>query len=138
MQVFEIDNDLAITTGQMLNKLQSIARMHGEVVENVNQVQIKQKQAYASKKGKHMFVRLKEGITYVEMKKPSRKISLAFSQEGLFVFVKYLDGNGNIEQDEGSIICVVKGKEEQLQDKPRRDYNCFTQDHELWKLRCLV
>jgi len=61
-----------------------------------------------------MFVRLKEGITYIEMKKPSRKISLAFSYEGLFVFVMHLDGNGNMEQDEGSIICVVKGKEEQI------------------------
>ncbi len=138
MQVFEIDNDLAITMEQMLNKLQSIVKMHGEVVENVNQVQIRQKQTYASKKGKHMFVKLKEDITYVEMEKPSRKISLAFSQEGLFVFVKYLDGNGSMEQDEGNIICVVKDKEEQLQDKPKRDYNCFTQHHELWKLRCLV
>ncbi len=88
--------------------------MHGEFVENVNQVQIRQKQAYASKKGKQMFVGLKEGITYVKMKKPSRKISLAFSQEGLFIFVMYLDGNGNMEQDERSIICVVKGKDEQL------------------------
>jgi hypothetical protein len=42
-------------------------------------VQIREKQAYASKKSKQMFVGLKEGIIYVKMKKPSKKISLAFS-----------------------------------------------------------
>ncbi len=35
-----------------------------------------------------------------------------------FLFVNYLDGNGFMEQDEGGRICVVKGKEEPLLDKP--------------------
>ncbi len=32
--------------------------------------------------------------------------------------MNYLDGNGFMEQDEGKRMCVIKGKEEQLWDKP--------------------
>jgi hypothetical protein len=41
-----------------------------------------------------------------------------FSRKGPFLFVKYLDGNGYIDHDEARRICVIKGKEEQLWDKP--------------------
>jgi hypothetical protein len=70
--------------------------MHGEVIENVDQAHVKQKQAYASRKGKQMFLGFKEGITYVKMKKPSKNKSLASRWEEPFMFVKYLDGNGDL------------------------------------------
>lgn len=104
----------------MISKLQLIAKMHGKVV-NVNQTQVKQKKAYVYQEGKQMFLGFKEGETYMKMKKLGKK-SLASNQEGLFLFIKYLDGNGYMDQDEGSRICVVQDKEEQLWDKPRR--NC--------------
>lgn len=44
------------------------------------------------------------------MKKPRKKKSWAFSWEGPFLFVKYLNGNEYIEHDEGGRIYVVKGK----------------------------
>jgi hypothetical protein len=37
------------------------------------------------------------------------------------MFVKYLDGHGFLEQDERKIVCVVKGKDDKLWDKPRHD-----------------
>jgi hypothetical protein len=43
-----------------------------------------------------MFLGFKEGITYVKMKKPGKKKSLAFSWEEPFMFVKSLDGNGDL------------------------------------------
>jgi hypothetical protein len=80
-----------------------------------------QKCAYVSRKGKQMFLGLKEGVTYVKMKKPRKKKFLVFSCEAPFLFLNYLDDNGFGEQDEGGRMCVVKGKEEQLWDKLQQD-----------------
>jgi hypothetical protein len=46
------------------------------------------------KKGKQLFVGFIEGETYVKMKKPRKKKSLASSWEGPFLFMKYLDNKG--------------------------------------------
>jgi hypothetical protein len=68
---------------------------------------------------------LKEGVTYVKMKKPRKKKSLVSSQEEPFLFLNYLDGNGFMEQDEGGKMCVVKGKGEQLWDRPPQDLQLY-------------
>jgi hypothetical protein len=34
------------------------------------------------------------------------------------MFVRYLDGHGFLEQDEGKRVCVVKGKDDKLWDRP--------------------
>ncbi len=60
VQDFESNDEPIIMVEQMLNTLQFIAMMHGEVVKNVNQTQVKQKQTYVSWKGKQMFLRFKE------------------------------------------------------------------------------
>jgi hypothetical protein len=65
------------------------------------------------RKGKYMFSRLTKTITYVKMKKPRKKKSLTSSWEGPFLFMKYLDGNKFLGQDEGGRICVINGKDEQ-------------------------
>lgn len=39
----------------------------------------------------------------------------------LFFLWNIFDGNGFLEWDEGDRICVVKGKDEQLWDQPRKD-----------------
>jgi hypothetical protein len=43
VHAFETNDDPTTMAKQMLKKLQLIARVHGEVVENVNQVQVKKK-----------------------------------------------------------------------------------------------
>ncbi len=45
--------------------------------------------AYVSRKGKQMFIGLRERMTYVKMKKTEEEKSLVSSWEGPFLFVKY-------------------------------------------------
>ncbi len=85
---------------------------------------MRQKCVYASRKEKQMFFGLKEGVTYVKMKKPKKKKSLVSSWEGPFLFLNYLDDNGFMEQDEGGRMCVAKG-EEQFWDKLEQDLWLF-------------
>lgn len=94
--------------------MQVIARMHGQMIKNVGQVQARQKRAYVSRKGKQLFVSFTEGETYVKMKETKKKKSLASSWEGPFFFMKYLDNNGFQEQDKGGKTYALKGKDEKL------------------------
>lgn len=72
-----------------------------------------------------MFLKFQEGKTYVKMKKLGKKMSMVSNCERPFLFVKYLDGNGFLEQDEGGRICVIKGKDDKLWDKLRKDLQLF-------------
>jgi hypothetical protein len=53
-----------------------------------------------------------EGVIYVKMKKLGKKRSMTSNWKGHILFMKYLDGNRFVEQDEGGRICVIKGKDE--------------------------
>jgi hypothetical protein len=72
-----------------------------------------------------MFLGFKEGEIFVKMKKLSKNKSLASSWEGPFIFVRYLDGQGFLQQDEGGRIYVVKGEDEKLWERPWRDLQLF-------------
>jgi hypothetical protein len=66
-----------------------------------------------------MSLGFKEGEkSYVKMKKPRKKKLLVSSWEGPFLFVKYYDGHGFLDHDEGGRICVIKGKDDQLWVRP--------------------
>jgi uncharacterized protein YjhX (UPF0386 family) len=72
-----------------------------------------------------MFSGFKEGETFVKMKKPSKKKSVASCWEGPYLIIRYLDGHGFLEQDEGGKICVVKGKNEKMWDRLQCDLQLF-------------
>lgn len=62
---------------------------------------------------------------FVKMEKLGKKNSLASSWEGPFLFVKYLDGNGFMDQDEGGRIYVIKGENKQLWHRSKKDLQVF-------------
>lgn len=72
-----------------------------------------------------MFLRFKEGETFVKMKKPGKKKSIASSWEGPYLFIRYLDADGFLDQDEGGKICVVKSKNEKMWDRLQCDLQLF-------------
>jgi hypothetical protein len=61
------------------------------------------------------------------MNKLGKKKSLASSWEGPYLFVRYLDGHGFLEQDEGRRVCVVRA----------RMKNCGTNLNEICKYSTL-
>jgi hypothetical protein len=71
-----------------------------------------------------MFYGFVEGETYVKMKNSKNK-SLTSNWERSFMFVKYLDNNGFQEQDEGGKICAIKGKDEKMWDRSKKDLQIF-------------
>jgi len=73
VQAFEDNGKLIALIEHMINKFWLIAKMHGKVVKNVNQTQVRQMKEYVFQKGKQMFLGFKEGETYVKMKKLGKK-----------------------------------------------------------------
>jgi hypothetical protein len=69
--------DVEVTAAQFLQKVKLITSIHENVLLNVEQAQKKQRQTYATRKGKHLFEGLVEGLvageTMVKMKKPGKK-----------------------------------------------------------------
>jgi hypothetical protein len=48
VKVFNEENDLIVLDEQMIEKMQLLTKMHGEVIDNVGQRQENHKHAYAS------------------------------------------------------------------------------------------
>jgi hypothetical protein len=46
VQTFDDDGELTIMVEHMISKLQLIVKLDGELIENVNQTQVRQKRAY--------------------------------------------------------------------------------------------
>jgi hypothetical protein len=65
-----------------LQKMKLIASIHESVLLNVKQAQKKQRNTYATKKGKQTFEGLVVGLTMDKMKKPGKKKALTLSWEG--------------------------------------------------------
>jgi hypothetical protein len=99
--------------------------MHGQVVENVNHAQAKQKTTHVSKKGKQMFSSFAEGEIDVKMKKLTKKKSLASSWERPFLLMKYLDNNGFRSKMKVARLVLLKVNDEKLWDMLKWDLQIF-------------
>jgi hypothetical protein len=55
VKVFNEENDLIVLDEQMIEKMQLLTKMHGEVIDNVGQRQENHKHAYASQKGRYVY-----------------------------------------------------------------------------------
>jgi hypothetical protein len=95
--------DVEVATAQFLEKVRLIASIHESVLLNVEQAHKKQRNAYANRKGKHLFKGLVAGVSMVKMKKPGKKRTLTASWEGPYQFVGHADGKGNFDFEEGDM-----------------------------------
>lgn len=78
------------------------------------------------RKGKKSFVRFVLGGTLVKINKWGHKKVLSFScREGPYRFVWYVDGNGDVDFDERSKICIIKDVDEQWCECLRRDIGIY-------------
>lgn len=85
-----------------------VANICEKVLLNVEKAYKKQKWAYVLRKGKKSFVRPILGGTLVKMNKWGHNKVISFScREGLYVFVGYVDGNGDVDFDERGRICII-------------------------------
>ncbi len=105
--VTDDSNDVEVAAAHFVQKMELIASIHEDVLLNVGQAQKKQRKAYATRKGKHLFEGLIAGETMVRMKKPGKKRALAASWEGPYQFIGHTDGKGNFDFEEGCRICTI-------------------------------
>ncbi len=99
--------DTTTTTKQFIKKMKLISSIHDNVLLNVKHVQKKQKRTYVMRKRKQTFKGLVVGLTMVEMKLVKKK-ALTLSWEGPYQFVGHVDGNSNVDFDEGNMLCIIR------------------------------
>jgi hypothetical protein len=100
--------DVEVAAAQFLQKVRLIPSIHESVLLNVKHAQQKQRNTYATRKGKHLFEGLVAGETMVKMKKPGKKRTLTASWEGPYQFVGHTHGKGNFDFEEGYQICIIQ------------------------------
>ncbi len=105
--------------------MELIANIHKDVLLNIEQAQEKQRSAYASRKGKHLFEGLIAGETMVKMKRPGKKRALAATWEGPYQFVGHVDGKGDYNFEEGYRLCIVRDVDGKEWERSWRDLQIF-------------
>jgi len=113
--------DEEITTEQFFQKMKLITNIHENVLFNVEQTQKKQKKTYVTKNGKQTFEGLVVGLTMVKMKKPRKKKALISSWECPYQFVGHANGNGNVDFEEGTMLCIIKNGDGHQWERSRKD-----------------
>jgi hypothetical protein len=117
--------DVEIAATQFLQKVRLIASIHESVLLNVEHAQQKQRNTYATRKGKHLFEGLVAGETMVKMKKPGKKRALIASWEGPYQFVGHTDGKGNFDFEEGCRICIIQDADGRQWERSHRNLQIY-------------
>ncbi len=117
--------DVEVAAAQFLQKVRLIASIHESVLLNVEHAQQKQRNTYATRKGKHLFEGLVARETMVKMKKPGKKRALTASWEGPYQFVGHIDGKGNFDFEEGCRICIIQDADGRQWERSRRDLQIY-------------
>jgi len=117
--------DVEVVTTQFLQKVRLIASIHKSVLLNMEHAQQKQRNTYATRKGKHLFEGLVARETMVKMKKPWKKRALTTSWEGPYQFVGHTDGKGNFDFEEGCRICIIQDANGRQWKRFRRDLQIY-------------
>ncbi len=99
--------------------------MHSFVLENVDQIQKRQRRSYVARKGKQEFVGFEEGKTMVKMKKPGKKRALFANRESPYDFMKYKDEKGCREFDDGCQVYILQGIDGKQWKQANHDLHVF-------------
>jgi hypothetical protein len=113
--------DVEVAAAQFLQKVRLIASIHENILLNMEHAQQKQRNIYATRKGKHLFEGLVAGETMVKMKKPGKKRALTVSWEGPYQFVGHTNGKSNFDFEEGCRICIIQDADGRQWERSRRD-----------------
>jgi hypothetical protein len=100
--------DMEAATTLFQQKVELIASIHDNVLQNVEQAQRQQKKSYAARRGKHLFEGLIARQSMVKMKKPRKRRALTASWEGPYRFIGHTDGKGNLNFEKGCRLCIVQ------------------------------
>jgi hypothetical protein len=117
--------DVEVAAAQFLQKVRFIASIHESVLLNVEHAQQKQRNTYATRKGKHLFEGLVAGETMVKMKKPGKKRALITSWEGPYQFVGHIDGKNNFDLEESCRICIIQDAYGRQWERSRKDLQIY-------------
>ncbi len=117
--------DVKVVAAQFVQKVRLITSIHENILLNVEQAQKKQRNIYATRKGKHLFKGLVAGVTMVKMKKPGKRRALTASWEGPYQFVGHADGKGNFDFEEGCRICIIQDADGRQWERSRRDLQIY-------------
>ncbi len=117
--------DVEVVAAQFLQKVRLIASIHENILLNVEQAQKKQRNTYATRKGKHLFEGLVAGVTMVKMKKLGKRRALTASWEGPYQFVGHADGKGNFDFEEGCRMCIIQDADGRQWERSRRDLQIY-------------
>ncbi len=122
--------DVETDATQFIQKVELIASIHDNVLQNVEQAQRQQKKSYATRRGKHLFEGLIAGQSMVKMKKPGKRRALTTSWEGSYKFIGHIDGKGNLDFEEGCRLCIVQDADGHQWERSRRDLQIFYAPHD--------
>jgi hypothetical protein len=122
--------DMEVDAMQFILKVELIASIHDNVLQNVEHAQRQQKKSYVARRGKHLFEGLIAGQSMVKMKKPGKRRALTASWEGPYRFIGHADGKGNLDFEEGCRLCIVQDADGHQWERSRRDLQIFYAPHD--------